>query len=215
MAHRDSILKARKQYREANPEVIQRWDRNKYLKHRTKILRRRKSYYQQNRESIVKSRRDKYWKNVNESRRKSRQRMKLYRKTRNHKLTVQKWRKTPNGRRMMRKHWLKNKYGITLEQYEHIYKSQKGRCAICRSKRRKKTRGTKEQFLQVDHCHKTKIVRGLLCYRCNVGLGSFGDSVKHLRNAANYVEKQKGINVKPLQIVFRSKYERPLQRCLR
>lgn len=73
-------------------------------------------------------------------------------------------------RKNPKRHWeihrnghLKRHFGITLEQYERMVKQQKGRCKICR----KKTKRT----LAVDHCHKTKKVRGLLCDFCNRSLG--------------------------------------------
>ena len=75
---------------------------------------------------------------------------------------------------------LKRVYGITLEQYDSIFESQRGICAICKSQ-------PKNKRLCVEHNHKTKEVRGLTCDRCNVGLGMFGDSVELLLEAAAYL----------------------------
>src|SRR5215217_5299916 len=53
-------------------------------------------------------------------------------------------------------------YGITKEQYINMLEAQDGRCAIC-----KKDFGTR---IDVDHCHDTGEVRGLLCMLCNSGI---------------------------------------------
>ena len=57
-------------------------------------------------------------------------------------------------------------------------KKQNGVCAICFGKTKK---------LHIDHCHKTKKVRGILCARCNLALGLFGDQIKYLENAISYL----------------------------
>jgi hypothetical protein len=44
------------------------------------------------------------------------------------------------------------------------------------------------QRLQVDHDHETKVIRGLLCYRCNSALAAFGDSVEGLETALAYLK---------------------------
>lgn len=54
------------------------------------------------------------------------------------------------------------KYGITLERYNEILKSQNYCCAICD---RNETEFTNK--LAVDHNHKSKNIRGLLCFHCN------------------------------------------------
>ncbi len=64
-------------------------------------------------------------------------------------------------------------------------KAQRGKCAICERPMKDRRATT------IDHCHVTKRVRGLLCTRCNPGLGFFGDDPKLLRRAAVYVEKHR------------------------
>lgn len=83
-----------------------------------------------------------------------------------------------------RRNKLAIRYGITLEQYTEIYNRQGGACAICRRTGR----------LVVDHDHKTKEVRGLLCHRCNVSIGSLGDTVAGLMRAVEYLEKSYSTN---------------------
>lgn len=60
-------------------------------------------------------------------------------------------------------------YGITGEQYWALYEAQGGRCAICR------WASGKTKRLAVDHDHKTGQVLGLLCGRCNVNRGFYGN----------------------------------------
>jgi hypothetical protein len=76
---------------------------------------------------------------------------------------------------------LKSKYGITLNEYMEMFNEQKGNCAICgRNQKMFKKR------LCVDHCHKTKKVRGLLCPSCNMSLGKF-KNIEILESAINYL----------------------------
>lgn len=76
---------------------------------------------------------------------------------------------------------LKRYYGITLEEFSKLRDSQNNRCAICL-----------KPFLKtpsVDHCHRTKVIRGLLCNACNLGLGMFENSPISLTAAAKYLQK--------------------------
>jgi len=68
-------------------------------------------------------------------------------------------------------------YGISLTEYNAMFKRQKGCCAICRS----------DGKLHVDHCHAGGAVRGLLCEACNFGLGKFKDSRDLLKRASLYL----------------------------
>lgn len=85
-----------------------------------------------------------------------------------------------------RKNEYRTKYGITLEDYESMYLEQNGKCKICFSK----TSGRKSGIFLVDHDHSTGKVRGLLCARCNVGLGNFDEDRDRMLRAIRYVEKE-------------------------
>ena len=77
---------------------------------------------------------------------------------------------------------IKRKYGITEQQYARMLKVQCGGCAICgEGFDGKKTRPN------VDHCHATGKVRGLLCRRCNILLGHVEDDSALLTEALEYL----------------------------
>ena len=74
----------------------------------------------------------------------------------------------PNGNRG--KHY-KSRYGITIEDYERMYETQGGLCAICKQPETRKGRNGKPISLSIDHDHKTGKVRDLLCTHCNQMVG--------------------------------------------
>jgi len=78
---------------------------------------------------------------------------------------------------------LKYCYGLTLEDYNRIHDTQNGCCAICGKHETKLNKR-----LVVDHCHKTGKVRGLLCEKCNHGLGRFEDNLTIIENAITYLK---------------------------
>jgi hypothetical protein len=84
-----------------------------------------------------------------------------------------------------KKNRLKQLYGLTKEQYENKLIKQNYSCAICGTHVSKLKRA-----LAVDHNHYTKVVRGLLCGKCNVGLGHFNDDAFLLKKALKYLEKK-------------------------
>lgn len=86
---------------------------------------------------------------------------------------------------------LKSQYGISLEDYADMYALQQGRCAICFQEETARSNGGYVKSLAVDHCHTTGEVRGLLCNKCNVGIGYLDDDVVRLHNAIKYLNKEK------------------------
>ena len=82
-----------------------------------------------------------------------------------------------------------NVYGISVEEYEIMAEEQGGLCAICGKPETAKHNDGKTRGLSIDHCHVHGAVRGLLCGRCNTGLGLFGDSVRVMNQAIDYINK--------------------------
>ncbi len=78
---------------------------------------------------------------------------------------------------------LKRRYGITQQDYELMSSAQDHACAICTAEAWMERYGV----LHIDHDHTTGEVRGLLCDRCNVGLGRFRDDPQLLKNALRYL----------------------------
>jgi hypothetical protein len=76
--------------------------------------------------------------------------------------------------------------GFDFSKYVAMFESQKGCCAICD----RPFSGLYERDVHIDHCHKTNQIRGLLCGKCNPGLGHFEDNVKLLSNAIFYLKRQ-------------------------
>lgn len=95
------------------------------------------------------------------------------------------WTATSEGKRSVRNTKLKQQYGITLEEYEKLLESQGGKCAICPTVLDSSQSTT---IPHVDHVHnQTGRIRGLLCLRCNLGLGSFRDNPQLLKRAVDYL----------------------------
>lgn len=76
-------------------------------------------------------------------------------------------------------------YKLDIEDLDRMIKEQDNRCKIC-FKTNKARKGVKRLF--VDHCHYTGKVRGLLCSRCNIGMGYFFDSIVLLEKVIEYLK---------------------------
>ena len=85
------------------------------------------------------------------------------------------WSKPENKRRK-----IASNHGLSAAEYDRMIELQNNKCAIC---------GKPEtaRLLAIDHCHASGDVRGLLCGRCNRGIGMFSDDVSKLEAAAKYL----------------------------
>ena len=78
--------------------------------------------------------------------------------------------------------YLKSKYGLTVQEWQDMLSEQGGVCAICGEVQENRS-------LCVDHNHETGDVRGLLCVRCNAGIGNFREKPDLFLNAIAYLER--------------------------
>jgi hypothetical protein len=76
------------------------------------------------------------------------------------------------------------RYGITADEYDRILAVQGGVCFGC-----KRPPPASGRHLHLDHDHKTKEVRGILCWQCNNSILRRGVTAEVLRNLADYLDQ--------------------------
>lgn len=77
-----------------------------------------------------------------------------------------------------RNYLLRHRYGVTEQEVARMIAEQGGVCVIC----------LRADAKHVDHSHLTGLVRRILCFKCNGGLGQFHDDPQVLRLAADHLE---------------------------
>ena len=77
---------------------------------------------------------------------------------------------------------MRSQTGLSLLAYEKLSYQQNHRCAVCKLKPVKRR-------LDIDHCHQTNIIRGLLCNKCNQALGLLQDNPTLITNLLRYLKK--------------------------
>ena len=87
-----------------------------------------------------------------------------------------------NPKERARIHQKKFKYNLNEEEYKFLFTKQNNKCAIC-------TVDLSSVKACVDHNHKTKKVRGILCDSCNRALGFLKDDLQNLKRAVEYLKK--------------------------
>ena len=79
--------------------------------------------------------------------------------------------------------WILNNHEFTLEQYQKMLNDQGYLCGLC------------DNILDmgrnthIDHDHETGAVRGLICTRCNTGIGQCGDTIGGLLQCVAYLQQ--------------------------
>lgn len=104
-------------------------------------------------------------------------------------------RTSEENKKLARKYNLKKCYGISLDRYDALLAEQGGKCAICGST---ESNSSITEFLFVDHCHDTGTIRGLLCHKCNAGIGYLGDDEDVYYSALSYIAKSRTAISKPI-----------------
>lgn len=102
-----------------------------------------------------------------------------------------KTRKKFNNKSEAKRHNNYKQYGLSLEDYNNLLILQNSVCAICKKPETMTKKNGTIQNLAVDHCHKTGKVRGLLCSKCNTGIGYFAEDRQIFLNAIEYLDNKK------------------------
>ena len=85
---------------------------------------------------------------------------------------------------------LKQRYGMSLDEYHSIIANQNFACPICQVEI-SETLGYKgKRLVVVDHNHDTGEVRGILCSMCNMMLGHARESTDILYKAIVYLSER-------------------------
>jgi|WetSurSiteA1Bulk_404760.scaffolds.fasta_scaffold00089_5 hypothetical protein len=164
----------RRIYREQNREKAKKYAKDYREKNKEIIRIDKKKYREKNKEKITKHKKE-YWEN--NKNRFQEKRKKYYQ----------------NNKEIINKSKLIKLFGITIDEYYHMFDSQNGRCAVCGRPQSECSRA-----FAVDHIHidgyekfsiqeKRKYVRGLLCVSCNTALGKLQDDPEILQNAIDYL----------------------------
>lgn len=80
---------------------------------------------------------------------------------------------------------LKYRYGLCYDEYKKQLELQDNKCPICKVSFAELSINN----VHLDHCHTTGNIRGILCFKCNRGLGFFDDDTERMKLAATYLEQ--------------------------
>ena len=83
------------------------------------------------------------------------------------------------------------KHNITIDKCDELYAIPNCECCNRELTPGNGPGGMKPTTRNIDHCHATGEIRGVLCWDCNVGIGKLNDDVSGLQNAINYLERNK------------------------
>lgn len=103
------------------------------------------------------------------------------------------------GNVSMRGKTLWETYRLGPKDLQELLRKQDYLCTIC-------TKALGDKF-HIDHCHRTGILRGLLCHQCNIGLGNFGDDTTRMQRAIEYLQKGQTTGFVHLRVARKSQKE--------
>ncbi len=142
----------------STPEKASEYNRQYYLKHKDRLRAGMAQWREKNRDRHLAKARE-------------------YSLENRERLLQQKRERRKSNPRYFNDQKRQSKFGLKPEQYQAMLESQDYCCALCGDKRQ----------LVVDHDHKTKVVRELLCAPCNTTLGLMKEDTKRLWRAIEYV----------------------------
>jgi hypothetical protein len=157
-------------------------DKRYYQENKEKIKADVKKYHDEHK-GIPNEKRDAYIKNYNVKRRE--EHLLLLNTNPEYKAKMRRERRAYEQSDRRRDRVLMRLFGITLAQYNQLKESQSDCCVICEIHYSKL-----KQALNVDHCHVTGNIRGLLCASCNMALGLLKDDFRLLKKSIEYLQKE-------------------------
>ena len=195
--HKEEFSRKAKERYLKNSEKIKDRVHKRYAEKHDEILEQQAEYYQENKEKIFENNRN--W--VSNNKDKVKIIKARYRESHRDKLrkdsleyanthreqglvNKRKWRaRNPDK---LKEEKLKARFGITLDQFNELKKQQNNCCGICGEAFDKIPNSAK--CACVDHDHKVKKIRGLLCHTCNSGIGCLRDDPVLMEKAVLWIK---------------------------
>ena len=168
--------------KEKRKEYMKQWriDNAEHIKqYRIDTKKEKHEYYEDHKEETLKRSKKNYEANKIEILKQQRK----YKKDNEDKIKEQNNKYFENNKDKIKENAIIRKFGLTLEQYNKLLEKQNNCCAICG-----KHQSELKRALAIDHNHTTGKIRGLLCYKCNLGLGYFNNK-NILNNAGSYLNE--------------------------
>lgn len=115
--------------------------------------------------------------------------VKAKRKEYNHSQKAKEWQRVywEKNKKKIRTYQLKHNFNLASKDYLRMTALQNNKCAICGNEEKFNKKGKVPQLV-VDHNHKTGIIRGLLCKRCNLVLGNVNEDISLLQKMIKYLK---------------------------
>jgi len=155
-------------------------NRQWYATNRDRVLNNVKQWYAANRDRARENNRK--WITANRERKREIGRKWAAAHPEVHRVSSRRWRAA--NPKKMREKGLKRLYGINMEMFEEMLRTQNNKCPICE--------GAISHSSPVDHDHESGRVRMILCARCNLGIGLLRDDPAITERASGYLRSFNG-----------------------